>query len=214
MFPRFSTFMLAHAYDWAMRRSERLCLRAWRAELLANARGQVLEIGAGTGSNLQHYPAQLELILSEPDRHMRGKLQQRLTQTGSNQPQLTDWDAAAVELPDNSIDTIVSTLVLCSVKDLPDSLAELYRLLRPGGTLLFLEHVVSPQASTRRWQQRIEPFWSYCCGNCHLTRDTGSAIEAAGLQITSMTEAELVSAPAFVRRTIRGMAIKPVQTEN
>jgi SAM-dependent methyltransferase len=204
-----SAFLMAHAYDWAMQRSERLCLSAWRVELLGNAQGQVLEIGAGTGSNLQHYPPQTDLILSEPDRHMRGKLQRRLQRTNAGRTQLVDWGAAAIDLPDNSLDTIVSTLVLCSVNDQQQSLAELYRVLRPGGALLFLEHVIAHNPNTIRWQQRIEPLWSYCCGNCRLTRDTGRAIKTAGFLLESCTDAALPGAPAIVRRTIRGLARKP-----
>ena len=204
-----SAFIMAHAYDWAMQRSERLCLSAWRAELLACAQGRVLEIGAGTGINLQHYPPDTKLILSEPDRHMRSKLRRRLQRNDRDEPQLVDWHAAAVDLPDNSLDTVVSTLVLCSVADLQRSLAELYRVLRPGGALLFLEHVVAHKPSTIRWQQRVEPIWSCCCGNCSLTRDTGRAIKVAGFLLESCIDQGLAGAPAIVRRTIRGVARKP-----
>ncbi|HEY5674798.1 MAG TPA: class I SAM-dependent methyltransferase [Malonomonas sp.] len=204
-----SAFLMAHAYDWAMQRSERLCLSSWRAELLSNAQGRVLEIGAGTGINLQHYPPQTELILSEPDRHMRGKLQRRLQKNNQDQRQLVNWSADAIDRPDDSVDSIVSTLVLCSVSDLQQSLAELYRVLRPGGALLFLEHVIALNPATIRWQQRIEPLWSCCCGNCRLTRDTGQAIKTAGFLLESCTDEALPKAPAIVRRTIRGLARKP-----
>ncbi len=200
---------MAHAYDWVMQRSERLGLSIWRAELLSNAQGRVLEIGAGTGVNLHHYPPQTDLILSEPDRFMRGKLQRRLQQTHAASPQLVNWPATNLALPDNSLDTIVSTLVLCSVNDQPQSLAELYRVLRPGGVLLFLEHVIAQKPETIRWQRRVEPLWSYCCGNCRLTRDTGRAIKVAGFLLESCTDQALPGAPAIVRRTIRGLARKP-----
>ncbi len=209
MFRPISAFIMAQTYDWVMQRSEKLCLHDWRAELMAAAQGQVLEIGAGTGINLQHYPPDTKLILSEPDQQMRAKLLNRLRQHNRGKPQLTDWNAAAIDLPDNSLDTIVSTLVLCSVTDLQQTLTELYRLLRPGGTLLFLEHVVALKPSTRRWQRRIEPFWSCCCGNCHLTRDTGRAIKAAGFLLQSCKDEVLLGAPAIVHRTIRGAARKP-----
>jgi ubiquinone/menaquinone biosynthesis C-methylase UbiE len=204
-----SAFIMAQTYDRVMQHSERLCLSDWRAELLAAAQGQVLEIGAGTGLNLQHYPPHIELILSEPDRQMRGKLLKRLQQNDRKKPPLVDWDAAAIDLPDNSLDCIVSTLVLCSVTDLQRTLAELYRLLRPGGTLLFLEHVVAHKSSTLRWQRRIEPFWICCCGNCHLTRDTGRAIKTAGFLLESCKDEVLLGVPAIVRRTLRGAARKP-----
>ena len=209
IFRPFGAFLMAHAYDWAMQRSERLCLSDWRAELLSHAQGRILEIGAGTGINLQHYPPDSDLILSEPDRHMRGKLRRRLQQTDADRPQLVNWGAAKLGLPDNSIDSIVSTLVLCSVDNQQQSLAELYRVLRPGGALLFLEHVIAENPGTIRWQQRIEPLWSCCCGNCRLTRDTGRTIKAAGFLLESCFDETLPGAPAIVRRTIRGLARKP-----
>ena len=126
---------------------------------------------------------------------------------------ITPWGADSIEMPDASFDTIVSTLVLCSVPSLETSLQEIYRLLRPNGILLFLEHVISDHPPTLTWQRRIEPFWSFCAGNCHLTRNTAGAIGAAGLKIEQLTEAPMTGTPAFVRRTIRGAARKLSNSE-
>lgn len=202
--------LMARFYDTGMQRSEQLCLGSWRAELLAQASGEVLEIGTGTGSNLPYYPAKLKrLILSEPDRFMRQQLAKKLPTASARQLELTDWSADRIDLPDRSLDTIVCTLVLCSVADQQQVLAELFRLLRPGGQLLFLEHVIAESPGTIRWQRVVEPLWKCCAGNCHLTRDTAQAIAATGLQMARLSEADILGAPKIVRRTIRGSARKP-----
>jgi ubiquinone/menaquinone biosynthesis C-methylase UbiE len=204
------SYLLARFYDRAMAGVEKRCLGVWRHELLHRAQGDLLEIGAGTGLNLQYYPLErLRVWLSEPDRLMRRQLARKTANLPDGRIQLKPWPAETIAMPDASFDTIVSTLVLCSVDDLAASLEEIFRLLRPGGRLLFLEHIIAEQPRLRRWQQRIEPFWSCCAGNCRLTRDTAAAICAAGLEMEQLTEAPLCGAPAFVNRTIRGSARKP-----
>ncbi len=203
------SYLLAKSYDYAMRNTEKRCLQGWREELLAQASGDLLEIGAGTGVNLPHYPDKVSrIILSEPDVQMRKQLQRKASQFQKERLDITSWGAESTGMPDASFDTIVSTLVLCSVPSLETSLNEIYRLLRPNGVLLFLEHVISDHPPTRIWQHRLEPLWGLCAGNCRLTRDTATAILATGLQIEQLTEAPMAGTPAFVRRTIRGAARK------
>jgi len=208
------SFLMAKSYDYAMRSTEKKCLHGWRKELLSQASGELLEIGAGTGVNLQHYPESVtQIVLSEPDTQMRKRLQRKTVETQKDRFHIVDWNADSIEMPDASFDTIVSTLVLCSVPSLETSLKEIYRLLRPNGTFLFLEHIISNHPPTLTWQRRIEPYWSFCAGNCHLTRDTAAAIHATGLQIEQLTEAPMTGTPAFVRRTIRGAARKSLNSE-
>ncbi|MCK4691535.1 MAG: methyltransferase domain-containing protein [Desulfuromonadales bacterium] len=203
------SWLMAKGYDLAMYKTEQRCLQKWRSELLLRATGELLEIGAGTGVNLPHYPTHLKrLTLSEPDRHMRLKLQKKLSTEQQHPTRIAAWGAEQIGLPDQSVDTIVSTLVLCSVNDQQQALKELHRLLRPGGQLLFLEHVIARNPGTVRWQKLCEPFWSCCSGNCRLTRDTAGAIEAAGLQIERLTEDDMTPAPTIIKRTIRGVARK------
>jgi len=181
---------------------------------LQHATGEVLEIGAGTGINLPHYPTTVtRLVLSEPDQQMRLKLANRLSQYKNRHIDITAWGADNITTEDHSFDTIVSTLVLCSVPDQPAALAEVQRLLRPGGKLIFLEHILSDHPSTRRWQHRLEPVWSLCAGDCKLTRDTATAIKTAGFTIEQLTDAPMVGTPPFVSRTIRGIATKPSSAE-
>lgn len=204
------SWLLAQSYDRAMRKTEQLCLNQWRSELLALATGDLLEIGTGTGTNLAHYPPQLtKITLSEPDSQMRRKLQKKLSSPTVRNIHLADWPAERIEQPDQSFDTIVCSLVLCSVNNQQLALKEVFRLLRPGGQLLFLEHVIATNTKTIRWQKRLEPIWRHCSGNCHLTRDTLNTIKACGLEIEALTEADILGAPAILRRTIRGRARKP-----
>lgn len=205
------SYLMAKSYDLIMQGTERRCLGVWRKEILAPAKGQLLEIGAGTGINLPYIPHQVsQLYLCEPDDQMRKKLARKVAGTNRQNIKITDWKAEAIDLPDESLDTIISTLVLCSVSCLSTSLKEAYRLLRPGGILIFIEHIISDNPSTRAWQQRMEPLWGLCAGDCHLTRDTASAIEKNGFQIEQLTEAKMIGAPSFVNRTVRGLARKAV----
>jgi ubiquinone/menaquinone biosynthesis C-methylase UbiE len=199
----------AALYDRFMAGAEEAGLTAWRAELLAPLHGSVLEVGAGTGRNVDLYPAAVTtLVLAEPDRHMRAKLRQN---SGESIRDVTIVDAPAERLPfdDGRFDAVVSTLVLCSVADQRDALAEIRRVLRPGGAFVFIEHVAAHDRPRRlRWQHRIEPCWRVMAGNCHLTRDTEDAIGAAGLRVTEIERASMRKAPPVVRPTIRGRATR------
>ncbi|MHB8219090.1 MAG: class I SAM-dependent methyltransferase [Acidimicrobiales bacterium] len=201
---------VAALYDRFMRGVEEACLRQWRTELLADLDGRVLEVGAGTGVNLDLYPSTVtELVLTEPDRHMRGRLVAEAGRRGA-----TVLEAPAERLPfaDCSFDAVVSTLVLCSVHDPDAALASIHRVLRPGGHLVFIEHVAAVDRPTRlAWQRRFEPGWRLVAGNCHLTRRTEEAIVTSGFVLDRITRESMRKAPGVVRPTIRGIARKPVE---
>lgn len=207
------SWLFAAAYDPFMRRTERACLSDWRRDLLGRlsepirAR-RVLEIGAGTGANLAHYPRSLErLVLTDPEEHMLTRLRQR---PEAARAEILRADVSALPFEAGSFDAAVSTLVLCSVPDPARALAEVLRVLRPGGAFLFLEHVAAEDAPSRlRWQARVEPIWSRLAGNCHLTRGTEAAIARAGFTIESLTKESMRKALPIVRPTIRGVATKP-----
>lgn len=203
------SWLMAKTYDWTMRSTEANCLGAWRAGLLKQAHGTTLEIGAGTGSNLPYYPPGVRLLLCEPDRQMRRQLERKLSPQVAANIEITDWSAEQLAIPDQSIDTLVSTLVLCSVGNLPQAVGEINRVLKPGGQLLFIEHVRSAERQTARWQKRLQPLWRRCCGNCHLTRETLEIIKQNGLNLEGVSEEEISGAPTIVRRTFRGRARKP-----
>jgi ubiquinone/menaquinone biosynthesis C-methylase UbiE len=205
------SYCMALFYDAAMKKTEQLCLRVWRNELISAAWGDVLEIGAGTGLNLEHYPATVDsLVLTEPDANMRKQLARRVKSLEKPTVTLTPFAAEAIDLPDESFDHIVSTLVLCSVENQSRSLLELYRLLRPGGTLRFLEHVLAEDnPKLVRWQKTFEPIWNFCCGNCHLTRNTGEEIRRAGFVMDQLQTVKIAGAPLIVQPAILGTAKKP-----
>lgn len=201
------SFLMAQFYDRFMSKSEDACLRQWRAELLADVRGDVLEVGAGTGANLAAYPRDgVRLTLCEPDEAMRARL---VAKRGAEyaSPRVTDWPAERLGVDDNSQDVVVTTLVCCSVTDLGAALAEFRRVLRPGGRFVFLEHVGAEQGSGRRRVQNVlNPAWRKLAGNCHLNRDTEAAIAAAGFELESVTRESMRKALPFIRPTVRGVA--------
>lgn len=203
--------IFATIYDPFMAVSERACLQSWRATLLADVSGRVLEIGAGTGRSLAHYPATIErLVLAEPDRHMHGRLNARIPTALAPIVEVVEASAQRLPFRDASFDAVVSSLVLCSTPDLADALREVRRVLVPGGRLLFLEHVADDEHPRRlRWQRRVEPLWKRVAGGCHLTRRTDQAIEAAGLVIERMERESMRKSNPLTRRTIRGVARKP-----
>ena len=205
------SWLFSTIYDPFMRRTERACLTDWRADLLANAAGEVLEIGAGTGANVPFYGHDVtRLVLSEPDAHMRERLSRRVAAVGVERAEVSAGEAGHLPFDAASFDTVVSTLVLCSVPDLAQSLADVRRVLRPGGRLLFLEHVAADDQPGRlAWQERIEPAWLLVSGNCHLTRRTGTAIRDAGFEVEREQHESMRKALPFVRPSIRGVARAP-----
>lgn len=200
---------LAWIYDPFMRGSEEASLRAWRAELVGALAGDVLEIGAGTGANLPLYPPLARLVLAEPEPHMRARLRDRVRALGRAGVELCDADAAALPFAADSFDAVVCTLVLCSVPDPARVLDEIRRVLRPGGRLVFLEHVESERPARARWQARLEPLWRRVAGNCHLTRRTAVLIAAAGFVIERQQRQSARRALPIVRESVRGTARKP-----
>src|SRR5215211_4326052 len=173
--------IFAALYDPIRASAERRWMGGRRRRLLAGARGAVLEIGGGTGANLAHYRDVDRVTIAEPDPFMRNRIGPKL----EDAPVPVEVSAAGAEelpFPDGSFDTVVSTLVLCTVPDQESALDEVRRVLRPGGRLLFIEHVRAA-GSTARWQDRLEPLWGRLLGGCHPNRDTGAAIEKAGFEI-------------------------------
>jgi ubiquinone/menaquinone biosynthesis C-methylase UbiE len=164
-----------------------------------------LEIGAGTGANLGLYGSELEtLTVTEPESPMLKRLERRVQEQA---PKTTVLRAQAEDLPfeDGSFDTAVSTLVLCGVSDQPRALRELHRVLRPGGTLLFIEHVRSDDSSLARFQDRMN-WLNRLVVNCDCNRPTLSTIEDAGFTISRLEQTTLPKAPKFVRPLIVGSA--------
>jgi ubiquinone/menaquinone biosynthesis C-methylase UbiE len=183
--------LFARVYDGAMKQLEREGGAELRHNLLAQASGRTLELGAGTGLNVEHYPeAVSELILTEPDPHMVKRLGERLEESGRTAT-IIQAPAEHVPFDAGAIDTVVSTWTLCTV-DNPDAvLAEIARLLSAGGRFLFLEHVRSEDSErTARWQDRVTPLVRRAICGCRPNRRTLITIEASPLEIEHVSWGE------------------------
>jgi len=202
------TRLFAATYDRMSARTEKAGLATHRELLLAGASGRVLEIGGGTGANLPYYGASVEsLTLTEPEVPMLKRLEKRARE---HAPRATVLRAPAEDLPfeEDSFDTAVSTLVLCGVADQPRALRELRRVLRPGGRLLFLEHVRSDDPGEARHQDRMNGLNRFVVG-CDCNRPTLDSIKAAGFQVREIEQTVVPKAPKYVRPLIVGAAESP-----
>ncbi len=169
-----------------------------RREVVPLAKGAVFELGCGGGFNQPHYDAQAVTSFSgiDPNVSLLNGARKRAAEKG--------WDASILagegeDIPfgDGAFDTVVCTYTLCSVSDPGRVLSEMRRILKPGGRLLFLEHGKAPDAGPARWQRRIEPVWRRLAGNCHLTREIGGSIRAAGFEIDPIGQAYFVKVPRW-----------------
>ena len=202
--------IFAASYDRMSRKAEEAGLRALRQSLLADAAGSVLEIGAGTGANLPLYDGNIEsLVVTEPEPTMLRRLQRTARE---HAPRAQVLRAPAEDLPfeDGTFDTVVSTLVLCGVDDQPRALREARRVLRPGGRLLFLEHVRSDEPGLARFQDRMNWLNRFVV-QCDCNRPTLSTIEASGFTVSELEQTEMPKAPKFVRPLIVGAATSPAR---
>ncbi len=198
--------VFAAGYDRFMAGTEKAGLAERRHELLAGAQGRVVEIGAGTGVNLQHYGAGVtELVLTEPEEPMARRLEQKAAAFGRS-AQVVRAPAEQLPFPDDSFDTAVCTLVLCTVRDPERALAEIDRVLKPGGQLLFLEHVRADDPKVAKWQDRIAPFWRPVGHGCNCNRPTPEFIRSQFVTV-EMEDGEMPKAPPIFRPLKQGRAL-------
>ena len=200
--------LCALTYDRQMAKVEKATLRGLRESLLAAASGDVLEIGGGTGANLPFYqPGAGSLTITEPDAAMLRRLQRRAREQG---PLAKILRAPAEDLPfeDGTFDTVVSTMVLCGVSDQPRALRQLRRVLRPGGQLLFIEHVRSGDPGLAHHQDRMNWMCQFVM-RCDCNRPTLTSIEEAGFAVTGVEHLTMPKAPSFVSPLIVGTATAP-----
>ncbi len=178
-----SGLVFAAVYDRLTRRLESEVLAPRRAQLLGDLRGDVLDVGAGTGANLAHLTGATRVVAAEPSPAMRRRLARRLHPARAA-VRIDDARAEALPDPDASFDAVVVGLVLCSVPDQPAALAELRRVLRADGQLRFFEHVISSHRVKAAVQRGLEAtIWPRIAAGCHPARDTGAAIARAGFAI-------------------------------
>lgn len=198
-------WFLARTYERRMRGLEEAGLSAMRRQLLSMARGDVLEVGAGAGVNLTHYPTSIRSVTaSEPGSTMLRQLTQAAAQLGNK---VTVVQAAADALPfaDASFDTVVSTLVLCGVEDQEAAMQEMRRVLKPDGVLLVLEHVRADSAELAEQQDRYNRLNRFFTG-CNCNRSTRRTLQQCGFTVEGVRVTEIPGAPALVRPAIIGAA--------
>ena len=198
----------ARCYDFFMDRLARAGAAEHRRRLVAEAGGEILEIGAGAGKNLPFYGSAEQVVALEPDPAMRARAQD--TALEARVPvEVVEGDGMALPFPDASFDTVVFSLVLCTVPDMEQTLTEARRVLRPGGTLRFYEHVRAADPHLARWQDRLERPWGWIVRGCHPNRDTAAAVAAAGFIVLSLEEFDFPVMPPIVRPHVIGIAERP-----
>ena len=198
----YSDRILPHLIHFAMRGRN---LAAHRARVVSRAKGRVLEIGIGSGLNLPFYATAVdELVGLEPSARLADMA--RSAAVGSRLPvALLKGRAERIPLGDHLIDTAVTTWTLCSISDVAQALAEIRRVLKPGGQLLFVEHGLAPEEQIRRWQHRLTPLWKPVSGGCHLDRPIARLIRDAGFGIETLNT-EYMAGPKLATFIYEGIA--------
>lgn len=195
----------AHLMEQGKRSYEPL-VRERKQALFGNLRGTVLEIGPGAGPNLAYYPRDVRWIGVEPNPHMHPYLHAEASRHGLP-IELRAGTAEALPVEDGSVDAVVSTLVLCSVADVARTLAEVRRVLRPGGRFVFVEHVAAPTGTAlRTFQNLVQPLWTPLADGCHPNRETWASIEGAGFADVRLDHFRLPTGPAGPH--IGGVAVR------
>ena len=180
-----------------------------RSRVVPKAEGEVLEVGMGSGLNLKLYnPTKVRKVWGlEPSVGMRAKAKKNLDQS----PVTVEWldlPGERVPLDDQSVDTVVLTYTLCSIADWPAALAQMYRVLKPGGKLLFCEHGLSPDPKVQKWQDRINPVWKKLFGGCNVNRPIVECITSAGFDVIEQHNEYIEKAPRFAGYMFYGEAVK------
>jgi ubiquinone/menaquinone biosynthesis C-methylase UbiE len=178
----YSDRILPHLIKLTMR-NERLA--PYRDRVISKAHGRVLEVGIGAGENLSRYREVSEVIGIEP----AGRLAAMARDAAKRSPMpvnIIEASAESIPLDDRSIDAVVMTWTLCSIRDPAAALREIHRVLKPEGRLLFVEHGLAPEARVQKWQHRLTPVWKRLAGGCHLDRDMRSLIASAGFRLETL----------------------------
>jgi ubiquinone/menaquinone biosynthesis C-methylase UbiE len=197
IFPRLCDFLLRRPF-----------LAEYRRQLLANARGNILEIGFGTGLNLPFYPGHIhQITIADPNVGMNRLAQKRITQTTIEVDQRT---VSGERLPfgENSFDSVVSTFTLCSIEDVNQALKEVYRVLKPSGCFLFLEHGISPDSKVQKWQRRLNRLQMRLADGCRLDRNIRALVVSQPFSSVEIEEFYLEKSPKTHGYLYRGNAAK------
>lgn len=179
----YDRWVLPPLLDLVMRQNQ---LEKYRREVVGAAAGRVLEVGVGSGLNFSFYGKQVEIVFGiDPSPRLLAIARRRADVAGL-QAELLQGSAIAIPLADSTIDTVVMTWALCSITDPLAALREMRRVLKPDGTLLFVEHGLSPEPGIERWQHRLTPIWCHIAGGCHLDRKMDDLIRSAGFNMIEL----------------------------
>jgi SAM-dependent methyltransferase len=180
-------------------------LAPYRQETAGRATGDVLEIGGGTGANLPFYRQDARLTVLEPNPYMAKRLQRKANELGREVTIVTELDKG-LPFRDASFDSVVSTLVLCSVPDQVEEVREIQRVLRPDGAFYFFEHVAASEEWRRRFQDWFNGPWRFLAGGCNINRDIGTAIQSAGFSRVELRHFDMPVSSPLNRPSIVGAA--------
>lgn len=166
-----------------------------RSQVCDGLEGRVLEIGFGSGLNVRWYPASVTAVTAAEPSDTAWRLSERRRDASAVPISRTGLDAQRLTEPDESVDCVLTTFTLCSIPDVTGALAEVRRVLRPGGRVHFLEHGLSPDPGVVRWQHRLEPVWKRLGGGCDLTREPAPLLADAGFEVQQVTQRYLDDSP-------------------